>query len=114
MLLGAALTAVTVLSLASSSERPDEVNAQECVALVAGCNPVAVTFPDDTPYQTIADAVSPPEILVSIWEFDAGAVVWRGCAPNVPPEVCNLTEMDFLDVAFLCVNAPGVFCRPEI
>jgi hypothetical protein len=83
----------------------------ETVALVAGCNPVAITFSDGTPIGTIAGAVSPPEILISIWEFDMG--VWLGYSPQFP-EVSDLTHKDFLDVAFLCVSAEGTFTRPQI
>jgi hypothetical protein len=117
MLLGGALITLAALLLASASETPESVGAQVCggevVALVAGCNPVAITFQDDTPIQTIAGCVAPPEILIAIWEFEAPTGVWLGYSPQFP-EVSDLTEKDRLDVAFLCVDASGTFTRPVI
>lgn len=86
----------------------------ESVALTAGCNPVAITYPDNTPIATIAGAVSPSEILIAIWKFENARAVWSGFSPSAPAEVNDLTEMDRLDVGFLCVDAPGTFTRPEI
>ena len=85
----------------------------EIVALYPGCNPVAITFPDGTAIATIATAVSPPEILIAIWRFQNAAGMWQGYSPQFP-EASDLTEMDFLDVGFLCVNAAGTFTRPLI
>ena len=117
MLVGGALIALAALLLASASETPGSVGAQVCegeqVALVEGCNPVAITYQDDTPIQTIAGCVSPPEILISIWEFEGDMGVWLGYSPQFP-EASDLAEKDFLDVAFLCVNAAGTWTRPII
>lgn len=81
----------------------------ETVPLIAGCNPAASTYPDGTPIGTIADAVTPPGILSSLWEFEAG--FWLGYSPFFP-EVSDLTEKDFLDVVFICVDVAGTFERP--
>jgi len=103
---------VTLLLVATWAPADNvEAGTADVVPLVAGCNPVASTFPDATSIETIAGAVSPPEILISIWEFEAG--IWLGYSPQFP-DVSDLTEKDFLDVAFLCVNAPGSFTRPDI
>lgn len=83
----------------------------EAVDLVAGCNPVASTYPDDTAAQTIADNVGPAGSLTSLWEFEQGA--WLGYSPQFP-EVSDLREKDFLDVVFVCVSSPGVFVRPTV
>lgn len=83
----------------------------EAVLLVAGCNPVASTYPDDTSIQTIADAVGPAGNLVSLWKFDLGT--WRAFSPQYP-QVSDLTEADLLDVVFACVGGPGAFVRPVV
>ena len=118
MLLGGALIALAALFLPRASETPGSVGAQVCegevVDLVAGCNPLAMTFPDNTPIETIAGCVSPPEILISIWKFQPATVTWLGYSPVAPPGVSDLTEIDRLDAAFLCVDAPGTFTRPLI
>ena len=83
----------------------------EAVALAAGCNALASTYPDHTPVQTIASSVGPAGILTSLWEFEQGA--WLGYSPQFP-EVSDLTEKDFLDVVFICVTGPGSFARPVV
>ena len=80
----------------------------EAVPLAAGCNPVTSTYPDDTPIQTIADAVGPAGNLVSLWLFDMGT--WRAFSPQYP-QASDLTEADLLDVVFACVGGPGAFVR---
>jgi len=83
----------------------------EAVDLVAGCNPVASTYPDATAAQTIADNVGPAGILDSLWEFEMGT--WLGYSPQFP-EVSDLREKDFLDVVFVCVSSSGAFVRPIV
>jgi hypothetical protein len=83
----------------------------EAVALVAGCNPLASTYPDSTPIQTIAGNVGPAGSLTSLWEFDQGT--WRGYSPEFP-EASDLQNKDFLDVVFVCVATPGAFVRPVV
>jgi len=118
MLLGGALIALAALLLASASETPESVGAQVCgeveVPLAVGCNPVTSTFPNSTPIATIAGCVSPPAILFSIWEYEGSTATWLGYSPVAPPWVSDLTQKDFLAVAFLCVDASGIFRRPAI
>jgi pseudouridine-5'-phosphate glycosidase len=83
----------------------------ETVALVAGCNPVAWTGTNATPIATIAGATAPAGILVAIWQFEGG--IWLGYSPQFP-DVSDLTQMDRLDVAFVCVSTAGTFSRPII
>jgi YVTN family beta-propeller protein len=100
-------------------EEPEELppplpGETEDVPLQGGvCNPVATTYPDNTPIGTIADAVAPIAMLDSLWEFEGG--VWMGWSPEFP-EASDLTEKDFLDVVFICVGGSGpdaaTFTRP--
>jgi CSLREA domain-containing protein len=83
----------------------------ETLPLIAGCNPVAWTGADGTPIANIAGAVSPTDILVALWQFEGG--VWLGYSPQFP-EVSDLTQMNRLDVVFVCVSANGTFSRPVI
>jgi len=83
----------------------------EAVPLAAGCNPVASTYPDSTPIQTIAGAVGPAGNLVSLWMFEVGT--WRAFSPQYP-EVSDLTGADMLDVTFVCAAGPGAFVRPIV
>jgi parallel beta-helix repeat protein len=83
----------------------------ETLPLIAGCNPLAWTGSDNTPIATIAGAVSPAGILVALWQFEGG--VWLGYSPQFP-EVSDLTQMNRLDVVFVCASATGTFSRPVI
>jgi len=83
----------------------------ETKTLVAGCNPMSSTYPDNTAVTTLGAAVSPAGALISIWKFDAG--VWRGYSPDYPT-YSDLSEVDRLDVVFICVDRAGSFQRPKI
>jgi hypothetical protein len=83
----------------------------EAVDLAAACNPVAATYPNATPVQTIAGAVGPAGNLQALWEFGGNA--WLGYSPAYP-QASDLTAMDFLDVVFICVGGPGSFARPIV
>jgi len=72
---------------------------------------VASTYLDHTPIGTIASRVGRAGILTSIWKFNLGA--WLGYSPQFP-QVSDLTEIDFLDAVFICVNSPGDFVRPIV
>jgi hypothetical protein len=82
----------------------------ETVDLVAGCNPVTSTWPDDTDIETVAAAVSPPEALDAIWALDPETGVWQGYSPATP-EASDLASVNELDVIFVCMNAPGTISR---
>jgi hypothetical protein len=83
----------------------------EAVALAAGCNPVASTYPDTTPVAEVARVVTPTGTLVSLWKFEGG--VWLGYSPDFP-QASDLTEVSFLDVAFICVREASDFVRPVV
>jgi YVTN family beta-propeller protein len=79
------------------------------------CTPVASTYPNATPIATIAGAVTPGNVLESLWEF--GGTNWQGYSPQFPA-ASNLTQLDRLDVVFICVSGSGAgaatFERPVI
>jgi hypothetical protein len=83
----------------------------EVMDLIAGCNPLATTYPDGTTVQTLTAAIAPPGILTAIWKFDAG--VWLAYSPEFP-QASDLATTSFLDVVFLCVDAPATFVRPMV
>ena len=86
----------------------------ETVALAAGCNPIASTWPDGTPVQTIVGAASPGGVVESLWRFDPAAVLWRGFSPAAPAGVSDLASVNQLDAVFVCVSAAGSLSRPAI
>jgi len=87
----------------------------ESVALVVGCNPVASTYPENTAVTTIAAAVSPSGALYSIWYLNTATGRWLAYSPYYPePQYSDLTEVDRLEVIFICVDTAGSFARPEL
>ena len=101
-------TATPEVPLATPTPLPPGM---EAVDLAAACNPVAATYPNATPVQTIAGAVGPAGNLQALWEFGGNA--WLGYSPAYP-QASDLTAMDFLDVVFICVGGPGSFARPIV
>jgi hypothetical protein len=84
------------------------------VTLVGGtCNPVASTYAENTPIATIAGAVSPSGILISIWWFNPSANDWQGYSPQFT-SVSDLTEVDRLEAIFICVSTAGSWSRPLV
>jgi YVTN family beta-propeller protein len=91
---------------------PPPADGTEWVALQCGtCNPNATTYPDNTPIATIAGAVTPPETVESLWGFEGDT--WRGWSPRFPA-ISDLTQVDRLDVVFICVGGSATFTRPTI
>lgn len=85
----------------------------ESVDLVTGCNPVASTWPDATPVETVGEAVSPAEALDAIWALEPASAVWQGYSPAAP-EASDLASVDELEALFICVNAAAAIERPVI
>ena len=77
------------------------------------CNPVASTYPDDTPIATIAGAVSPSANLLSIWWLDAANGRWLGYSPQFVAQ-SDLTAVDRLEAIFICVSSASTWSRPLI
>ncbi len=85
----------------------------ESMALPAGCSPVVSTYADSTAVVTVGDAVSPAGILISIWRFEPTFDNWLGSSPRFP-QMSDLSRVDRLDVAFICLSSPGTWRRPII
>jgi hypothetical protein len=109
-----AATATSTPGPATATPTVTPTPAMASVTLVGGaCNPVASTYPDNTPIATIAGAVSPSGILISIWWFNPGASAWLGYSPQFP-QVSNLNDVDRLEAIFICVTSAGTWSRPII
>ena len=85
----------------------------ESLDLVAGCSPVTATWPDETPIETVVEAVAPAEALDAIWALDPGTGMWQGYSAAAP-EASDLASVDQLQVIFVCMNASGTISEPAI
>jgi hypothetical protein len=100
----------------ATATRTPTTGAMESVTLAGNvCNPVASSYPDSTPIATIAGAVSPSGILISIWWFDPATLRWLGYDPLHPANPpSDLTLVNRLDAIFICVSTAGTWSRPVI
>jgi len=76
----------------------------EATPLYEGCNYVALTFPDGTPAQTVAEAVNPTAAVDTMWRHNAAEQRWEGFSPAFP-QASDLLTVDFLDPVSVCVTA---------
>jgi hypothetical protein len=75
--------------------------------LYAGCNPVALTFPNGTSSQTVANAVSPAGSIQAIWSYDPGQQRFTAFSPTAP-QASDLLTVNFLDAVWVCIaSAPS-------
>jgi hypothetical protein len=105
---------VVAALLLAAALAPRSASAQRTVDLLAGCNPVTLTFPDGTPTTTAAAGVQPAESLLAMWKFVPAEHRWMGYMAGAPPEVSDLQTVERLDVIFVCVNAVGTITMPDI
>jgi YVTN family beta-propeller protein len=107
---------ISVIQDMPAVQPPTPPGGTEQVALQGGtCVPVASTYPDGTAIATIAGAVTPVNVLQALWGFDG--VTWLGYSPQFPA-ASNLTQLNRLDVVFICIGGSGpgagTFTRPVI
>jgi hypothetical protein len=110
------VSSAATATAAAAATATAAAGATESVTLVGGtCNPVASTYAENTPIATIAGAVSPSGILISIWWFNASINDWQGYSPQFPSsDISDLTEVDRLEAIFICVSTAGTWSRPLI
>lgn len=85
----------------------------EQVQLFTGCNNVTVTWPNGTPTSTVAQNVTPANILVAIWRFDNATQRFVGFSP-IPNAPNDLVTVDRAQPVFICTNGNGTLNRPVI
>lgn len=85
--------------------------ATETVPLVAGCNNIALTWPDGTATALVARAVSPDTALDAMWQYDPSSDRFIGWS-SVPGAPNDLLVVRRLAAVFLCIHEPGTLARP--
>lgn len=80
--------------------------------LYEGCNNIALTFPDGTASEAVAQAVTPAGAVEAMWRHDASAKRFEGFSPAAP-EVSDLGVVNFLDAVWICVSGPSALRLTE-
>jgi len=81
--------------------------------LSVGCNMVTATFPTGTLPSALADVVSPPTALQTIWRLDNASRSFQAFMPQAP-QASDLTSLNLLDAAFICVDAAATIAMPTV
>ncbi|MGH2583396.1 MAG: PKD domain-containing protein, partial [Dehalococcoidia bacterium] len=112
---------VTLIVLAGRQSATDSTTATVSAAqpqderfpLPTGCNNVVLTWPVGTPLGTVANAVSPPGVVQSIFRLDPVQQRFLGFSPSAPSFANDYTMVETsLEAVFFCVTAPGTLVRP--
>jgi hypothetical protein len=104
-LIALALAALTTTSRVRAEERT--------VGLSPGCNMVTLTFATGTDAATLTTAVSPPEALDTVWRLDNATRTFQAFMPQAP-QASDLTSLNLLDAAFICVDAAATIAMPTV
>jgi hypothetical protein len=84
--------------------------------LYPGCNAVALTFPNGTTSQAVANAVSPAGSVQAIWSYDTAYQKFAAFSPAAP-QASDLLSVSFLQAVWVCVaraDAPPVAIVPTV
>jgi hypothetical protein len=106
----ATLITVVLLALTTTSHAQD---GERVVNLGPGCNMVTLTFASGTQATAVAAAVSPSTALQAIWRLDNATRTFQAFMPQAP-QASDLTSVNLLDPAFICVDAAATIAMPAV
>jgi hypothetical protein len=106
----ATLVAVVLLAPATTSHAQGE---QRIVNLSPGCNMTTLTFASGTEASALGSAVSPPTALQAVWRLDNTSRSFQAFMPQAP-QASDLTSLNLLDAAFICVDAAATISMPTV
>ena len=106
----ATLITVVLLALTTTSHAQD---GQRVVNLGPGCNMTTLTFASGTQAAGVAAAVSPSEALDTVWRLDNATRTFQAFMPQAP-QASDLTSVNLLDPAFICVDAAATIAMPTV
>jgi hypothetical protein len=73
------------------------------IQLYAGCNNIALSFPDGTASQTVVQAVMPAGVVDAMWRHNAAQNRFEGFSPAAP-HASDLLAVNLWDAVWLCVE----------
>jgi hypothetical protein len=100
-------------SITMPAASPDPSGGSMSISLFSGCNALGLTFPDGTTASEVAEAISPAGVFESMWRLDNASGVFQAYSAAAP-EVSDLTSLQFLDAAFVCVDGPASLPMPAL
>jgi hypothetical protein len=106
----ASLVALVLATLTATSRAQD---GQRTVNLTSGCNMVTLTFATGTDASALTTAVSPPEALDTVWRLDNATRTFQAFMPQAP-QASDLTSLNLLDAAFICMNTAAIIAMPTV
>jgi hypothetical protein len=106
----ATLLALVLTSYTTTSRAQD---AQRTVNLSPGCNMVTLTFTSGTQASALTSAVSPASALQTVWRLDNASHSFQAFMPQTP-QASDLTSLNILDAAFICVDTPATITMPAL
>ncbi len=93
---GSSVRAQPVASIALPEPRGATVD------LYAGCNNIALSFPDGTACDTVVQAVTPAGVVGAMWRHNAALNKWDGFSPAAP-QASDLKTVNMWDAVWLCL-----------
>src|SRR3990170_3910361 len=72
------------------------------VQLYAGCNNIALSFPNGTASETVVQAVTPAGTVQAMWRHNAALARFEGFSPAAP-QASDLLTVNLWDAVWLCV-----------
>jgi hypothetical protein len=108
-----ALAFLVVLVLAALTTGSRVRAAERTVSLSPGCNMVTLTFASGTGAAALTTAVSPAEALDTVWRLDNATRSFQAFMPQAP-QASDLTSLNLLDAAFICVDAAATIAMPAV
>jgi hypothetical protein len=108
-----ALATVVLLGLAHPASTTHAQGAGRTVSLAPGCGMATLTFPTGTNAAIVANAVSPPGALDSIWRLDNSSGSFAAYVAAAPA-ASDLQSVNLLDAVYLCVSAAADIAMPSV
>jgi len=81
------------------------------VQLYAGCNNIALSFPNGTASQTVVQAVTPAGVVQAMWRHNAAQNRFEGFSPAAP-QASDLLTVNLWDAVWLCVGGTPPTASP--
>lgn len=112
ILLASAVAVWQSLSSRAATPAPMATPVGAPIALAAGCNSVALTFPRGTSLNAVAATITPKRGLAAIWRQDAAAGRYQAFSPRRDTYSDYTTVQSTLEPVLICTTEPATMLLP--